>query len=86
MPYSSPRFVAMCGVRQAKAADHRSLAPVPRGCLKIAGLGSMHYERAPRLRRLDGWRPPALRYAMQGFAPLRRLESLCVVGKKCSKA
>ena len=47
---------------------------------------SMHYERAPRLRRWDGWRPPALRYAMQGFAPLRWLESLCVVGKKCSKA
>ena len=33
----------------------------------------MHYERAPRFRRsrLDE-APPPLRYAVQGFAPLRR--------------
>ncbi|MGO9305618.1 MAG: hypothetical protein ACLP3R_18300, partial [Candidatus Korobacteraceae bacterium] len=38
--------------------------------------GAMHYERAPRFRRskLDA-APPPLRYAVQGFAPLRRLEN-----------
>jgi hypothetical protein len=38
----------------------------------------MHYERAPRFRRskLDV-APPPLHCAVQGFAPLRRLESNC---------
>src|ERR1019366_6846279 len=44
--------------------------------LRIGRFGSMHYERAPRFRR---WKldvaPPPLRCAVQGFAPLRRLES-----------
>ena len=36
-------------------------------------VGSMHYERAPRFRRSKlGVAPPPLRYAVQGFAPLRR--------------
>ncbi len=42
------------------------------------GNRSMHYERAPRFRRskLDV-APPPLHCAVQGFAPLRRLESNC---------
>jgi hypothetical protein len=42
----------------------------------------MHYERAPRFRRskLDA-APPPLRYAVQGFAPLRRLR-ISVHGRK----
>jgi arylsulfatase A-like enzyme len=36
-------------------------------------IGSMHYEKAPRFRRSKpDEAPPALRYAVQGFAPLRR--------------
>jgi predicted nucleic acid-binding protein len=34
---------------------------------------SMHYEKAPRFRRSKpDEAPPPLRYAVQGFAPLRR--------------
>jgi len=33
----------------------------------------MHYERAPHFKGLNvGMAPPPLRYAVQGFAPLRR--------------
>jgi hypothetical protein len=39
----------------------------------LSGSWTMHYERAPHFRRSKpGEAPPPLRYAVQGFAPLRR--------------
>jgi hypothetical protein len=33
-------------------------------------------------RTMGGWQPPPLRYAVQGFAPLRRRESQCAHAKE----
>jgi len=46
----------------------------------------MHYERAPHFKGLNvDMAPPPLRYAVPGFAPLRRRKGSGMCGKETSQ-